>query len=304
MKAFHSDQFVLPLPPGHRFPMAKYARLRERLSQEPRIRLNVPDAATDAELLTVHDADYHRRVVAGRLTAVEVRRIGFPWSPQMVERSRRSVGATLAAARSALSHGVAANLAGGTHHASADRGQGYCVFNDAAVAIGTLRDEGRIGRAVVWDCDVHHGNGTAMIFADDPATMTVSLHGAKDFPAIKPPSTLDLPLPRGTDDRAYLQALRIASTEILERHRTEGPFDLMVYLAGADPLATDTLGSLALTKGGLRRRDRHVMDTAAAMNVPVAICMGGGYSPNIDDIVDAHASTILVATEYERTPAA
>ena len=298
MIAYHSDQFELPLPPGHRFPMAKYARLRERLSRAPAIELCVPEPATDDQLLTVHTPDYIARVTEGRLRSDEVRRIGFPWSPGLVERSRRSVGATLSAARVALVDGVAANLAGGTHHASADRGQGYCVFNDAAVTIGTLRAEGLVGRAAVWDCDVHHGNGTAAIFAGADDVMTVSLHGAKDFPAIKPPSTLDLPLARGTDDAGFLHAVRIAAGEITRSHWDEGRFDLMVYLAGADPLATDSLGSLAVSKAGLRERDRLVFETAVDLRTPVAVCMGGGYSPRIDDIVDAHAATVLTAARY------
>lgn len=298
MLAFHSDQFELPLPPGHRFPMAKYERLRRRLEFEASVQLCVPEPATDEQLRLAHCPDYVRRVVDGRLSPTEVRRIGFPWSRKMVERSRRSVGATLGAARAALVDGTAANLAGGTHHASADRGQGYCIFNDAAVTIRTLQAEGQITRAVVWDCDVHHGNGTAAIFAGADDVMTVSLHGAKDFPAIKPPSTLDLPLARGTDDAGFLHAVRIAAGEITRSHWDEGRFDLMVYLAGADPLATDSLGSLAVSKAGLRERDRLVFETAVDLRTPVAVCMGGGYSPRIDDIVDAHAATVLTAARY------
>ena len=298
MLAFHSDQFELPLPPGHRFPMAKYERLRRRLEFEASVQLRVPEPATDEQLRLAHCPDYVRRVVDGRLSPTEVRRIGFPWSRKMVERSRRSVGATLGAARAALVDGTAANLAGGTHHASADRGQGYCIFNDAAVTIRTLQAEGQITRAVVWDCDVHHGNGTAAIFAGADDVMTVSLHGAKDFPAIKPPSTLDLPLARGTDDAGFLHAVRIAAGEITRSHWDEGRFDLMVYLAGADPLATDSLGSLAVSKAGLRERDRLVFETAVDLRTPVAVCMGGGYSPRIDDIVDAHAATVLTAARY------
>ena len=292
--AFHADQFVLPLPPGHRFPMDKYRRLRERLAAAPQITLRTPEPATDADLLTAHTADYVARVIEGRLTSAEVRRIGFPWSPGMVERSRRSVGATLSAARAALCDGAAANLAGGTHHASADRGQGYCVFNDAAVTIGALRRDGLIGRAAVWDCDVHHGNGTAAIFAGDDDVFTISLHGAKDFPAVKPPSDLDLPLAAGTDDRGYLHAVRIAARELA----AQPPVDLLIYLAGADPLSTDGLGSLAVSKPGLRQRDRIVFDTARELRLPVAVAMGGGYSPRIDDIVDAHEQTVLLAAEY------
>ena len=298
MLAFHSDQFELPLPPGHRFPMAKYERLRRRLEFEASVQLCVPEPATDEQLRLAHCPDYVRRVVDGRLSPTEVRRIGFPWSRKMVERSRRSVGATLGAAQAALVDGTAANLAGGTHHASADRGQGYCIFNDAAVTIRTLQAEGQITRAVVWDCDVHHGNGTAAIFAGADDVMTVSLHGAKDFPAIKPPSTLDLPLARGTDDAGFLHAVRIAAGEITRSHWDEGRFDLMVYLAGADPLATDSLGSLAVSKAGLRERDRLVFETAVDLRTPVAVCMGGGYSPRIDDIVDAHAATVLTAARY------
>ena len=294
MIAFHSDQFELPLPEGHRFPMAKYERLRRRLAANRAIELRVPEPATDSQLLTAHEPDYLARVKEGRLTREEVRRIGFPWSPQMVERSRRSVGATLSAARVALQQGVAVNLAGGTHHAMAGRGQGYCVFNDAGVTIGTLREEGLISRAVVWDCDVHHGNGTAAIFAADEETFTISLHGAKDFPAKKPPSDLDFPLPPGTGDRDYLASLRIAAAALADRPRP----DLLIYLAGADPLASDALGSLSLSKGGLLQRDRIVLETAAERRIPVAIAMAGGYSPRIDDIVDVHEATVKLAATF------
>ena len=278
--------------------MAKYERLRRRLEQEPSIELRLPEPATDEQLMRAHCPDYVHRVVAGRLSPTEVRRIGFPWSRKMVERSRRSVGATLGAARAALTDGAAANLAGGTHHASSDRGQGYCIFNDAAVTIRTLQADGQITRAVVWDCDVHHGNGTAAIFSGCDDVMTVSLHGAKDFPAVKPPSTLDLPLARGTDDAGFLHAVRLAAAEIKRSHWDDGRFDLMIYLAGADPLATDALGSLAVSKLGLRERDRLVLETAIELGTPVAVCMGGGYSPRIDDIVDAHAATVLAAARY------
>jgi acetoin utilization deacetylase AcuC-like enzyme len=207
VKAFYTDQFVLPLPEGHRFPMAKYSLLRRRVAESGLIApddLRVPHAATDEEILRAHSADYLRRVVEGRLTAAEVRRIGFPWSPAMAERSRRSNGATIEACRAALAEGAAVNLAGGTHHAFRDCGEGYCVFNDSAVAARAMQAEGRACRVVVLDCDVHQGNGTAAIFRDDPTVFTFSIHGAKNFPLRKEVSDLDVGLPDGCGDAEYL----------------------------------------------------------------------------------------------------
>jgi acetoin utilization deacetylase AcuC-like enzyme len=301
VKLFFTDHFELPLPAGHRFPMAKYGQLRQFVAASPwasGCEFHVPDAATDQQLCLAHSADYVRRVATGQLTAPEIRRIGFPWSLAMVERSRRSVGATIAAGRAALDEGVAASLAGGTHHASADAGEGFCVFNDVAVAARTLQHESRIGRAVVIDCDVHQGNGTASIFADDPSVFTFSIHGAKNFPLRKFPGDLDVALPDGTSDAAYLQAL----DEALDRIFVDHPFDLAFYLAGADPFEGDRLGRMQLTKRGLRERDRRVLTRCRQISLPVAVVMAGGYAHRIEDIVDIHAATIRTAIELAGIP--
>lgn len=295
MHLYYSDHFELPLPPGHRFPMDKYRRLRHHLATNNFHRndpLLIPPAASDEQLARCHDTGYIRRVEAGTLSAAEVRRIGFPWSPKMVERSRRSSGATIAASRAALRDGYAANLAGGTHHAMKDCGEGYCVFNDAAVAIRTLQFEGLIKRACVIDLDVHQGNGTASILAGDDSAFTFSMHGAKNFPLRKFPSDLDVELPDGTGDDAYLDALRSG----LQRVFAAGPFDLAIYLAGADPYEGDRLGRLSLTMKGLQARDEMVLDTCAQQGVPVALAMAGGYAPDIDAIVSIHAATIAAAS--------
>jgi acetoin utilization deacetylase AcuC-like enzyme len=294
MKLFYADHFVLPLPPGHRFPMEKYARLRTRLQAGGLFSAEdfcVPEAAADATLLHAHDAGYLARVTAGTLDATEIRRIGFPWSAAMVERSRRSAGATLAACRAALTDGCAANLAGGTHHAHRDFGSGFCVFNDAAVAALALLAEGCARRVAVIDCDVHQGDGTATILAGHPATFTLSLHGAKNFPFRKARSDLDIELPDGTTDAAYLAALDEGLAAVFDGFRP----DLAIYLAGADPYEGDRLGRLALTRAGLAERDRRVLTACRSAGVPVAIAMAGGYAHHIDDTVAIHAATVEMA---------
>ncbi len=294
MRIYYSDQFVLPLPPGHRFPMAKYALLRQRVADAALVAktaLLAPPAARDEELLRAHDAAYLARVARGALAPEELRRIGFPWSLQMVERSRRSAGATLAACRAALAEGCGVNLAGGTHHAFRDRGEGYCVFNDAAVAARAMQAEGRVERVVIIDCDVHQGNGTAAILAGDDSVFTFSIHAAKNFPFRKEASDLDVELPDGTGDAAYLEALEPALAEALARSRPE----LAIYLAGADPWRDDRLGRLALSKPGLLARDRLVLEALRARGVPAAVCMAGGYGRVIEDTVDIHFQTVETA---------
>ena len=291
MKIFYTDQFVLPLPSGHRFPMAKYRLLRERVAAAEwiaRHELVVPHAATDEELCRAHDAEYVRRVQAGELMEREIRRLGFPWSPAMVERSRRSSGATIEACRAALVDGAAVNLAGGTHHAFADAAEGFCVFNDSAVAARALRAEGRARRVVVIDCDVHQGNGTAAIAADDPRIFTFSIHGAHNFPLRKQISDLDIELPDGTGDDDYLAALDRGLYEALNRADAE----LAIYLAGADPFMGDALGRLALTKPGLLARDQLVTRRCKAAGLPIAVTMAGGYARDIQDTVDIHFQTV------------
>jgi acetoin utilization deacetylase AcuC-like enzyme len=296
MRIHYCDTFVLPLPEGHRFPMAKYRLLREAVEAEGiggEGALRVPEAAPDADLLRVHAPDWVQRVAAGTLAPAEIRRIGFPWSPGLVERSRRSVGGTLAAARAALEDGASANLAGGTHHAFPDRGEGFCVFNDVAVAIRALQAEGRVQRAAVVDLDVHQGNGTAAIFRDDPDVFTASVHGAGNFPFHKEPGDLDLPLPDGTGDAPFLAAVETALAAALDRGRPE----LLFYLAGADPFEGDRLGRLAVTREGLAERDRIVTETARRAGIPLAVVMGGGYAHDVADTVAIHLSSVRTAAD-------
>ncbi|WP_300318476.1 histone deacetylase [Accumulibacter sp.] len=294
MKLFYTDVFVLPLPAGHRFPMAKYARLRERLQASGEFAASdfaTPVAASREQLCRAHDARYVARVSAGELSAAEVRRIGFPWSREMVERSRRSAGATIAACRAALDDGCAVNLAGGTHHAHAAHGEGFCVFNDAAVAARVLLAEGLIERVAVVDCDVHQGNGTASICAGDAQIFTFSMHGARNFPFTKTASDLDIELPDGTEDADYLQQLAAALEQVFARGRPE----LVIYLAGADPFHDDRLGRLALSFDGLAARDAMVLTACRDRRVPVAVAMAGGYARQIDDTVRIHGRTVLTA---------
>jgi len=288
VKLYYADHFVLPLPPGHRFPMTKYRRLRERASELGGFELLEPDPATDEQLALAHDPDYIRRVASGAMDAREVRALGFPWSPELVERSRRSNGATIAAARSALADGAAGNLAGGTHHAQTAAAQGFCVFNDCAVAARVIQREGRIRRALVVDTDVHQGNGTAEILAGDDSVFTFSIHAARNFPVRKEPGDLDVPLDDGTTDEPYLEALERALDQSIARSRPE----LVFYLAGADPFAGDRLGRLSLSRSGLAERDRMVVDRCASLGLPVAVVMGGGYAPDVEDIVGIHLASI------------
>jgi acetoin utilization deacetylase AcuC-like enzyme len=295
MRLFPSDHYPLPLPAGHRFPAAKYAALRRRLEEHVAdgapFEFVEPHAATDEELLRVHERAYVGRVLAGTLAPDEIRRIGFPWSEALVERSLRSTGAAVDAAAAALEDGVAASLAGGTHHAGTNWGEGFCVFNDTAVAAREMQARGLVQRVVILDCDVHQGNGTAEIFAEDESVFTMSIHGERNFPVRKFASSLDVPLEDGTGDEAYLTALSPAVAEAFERGRP----DLVLYIAGADPYEGDRLGRLALTKPGLLARDRLVLDACHAAGVPVAIVCGGGYCDDIESIVDIHAATMLLA---------
>ena len=299
MKAFYSDQFVLPLPEGHRFPIQKYRLLRELLIAQAIIsaeNLIVPDAATDEQLTLVHDVDYVRKVQTGQLTDKEIRRMGFPWSPELVERSRRSVGGTINACRAALDDGIAANLAGGTHHAFPDFGAGFCVFNDVAVAARVMVAERRVKRVVIIDCDVHQGDGTAFIFAEDTRVFTFSIHGARNFPFRKQQSDLDIELEDDTGDADYLSALETGVHYAIELAEA----DLAIYLAGADPFVGDRLGRLAVSKTGLAARDRFVLGICRAKKLPVAVVMSGGYARNMQDIVEIHAETIRTAANFDQ----
>lgn len=307
MHAYYADQFVLPLPPGHRFPMAKYRLLRDQVAQQlPEVSLHEALPAADSELALAHDRAYIDAIAEGTLAPAAQREIGFPWSPAMAERARRSVGATVAAARAAMRGGLAGNLAGGTHHAQSGKGSGFCVFNDVAVAARVMQVEaaraaGRPSTArrmpvAVIDLDVHQGNGTAQIFRGDHSVFTLSLHGARNFPFRKEPGSLDVELPDGCSDADYLQALEHALQTL------DGQFQpqLVFYLAGADPHEGDRLGRLALTHDGLEARDRRVFEWAWQRRIPVAFVMAGGYGRNLDDTVLAQLNTWRVAWQYHQ----
>lgn len=289
-----SARYTFPLPEGHRFPVAKYAMLRDRVVAEGIVaadRVFDPDAATDEDLLLVHTAEYVQRFNDGRLDAAELRRIGFPWSPELVERSRRAVGGTLEASRHALRHGMAMNLAGGTHHAFADHGEGFCVYNDVAIAIRSLQRDNVISRAAVVDLDVHQGNGTHAILVGDPDVYTFSMHGGKNYPFHKVPGTLDIELPDHTGDEAYLEAL----TSALPRVLADAAPDIVFYIAGADPHEGDALGRLAMTFEGLVQRDNFVLTQCREVGIPVAVVIGGGYGRNVEDTVQVHVNTARIA---------
>ncbi len=303
MRAYYSDQFVLPLPEGHRFPMPKYRLLRDAVAtQLPQVTLCEAPPASEGELALAHSPAYVSAVLEGTLPAAAQREIGFPWSPRMAERARRSVGATIAASRSALSEGVAVNLAGGTHHAQHDKGSGYCVFNDVGVAASLMqaewhRQHRRLLRVAVVDLDVHQGNGTAAIFRDDPTVFTLSLHGARNFPFRKEAGDLDVELPDGCDDATYLAALDSALEHLLQVHR-HTPFGLLYFLAGADPHEGDRLGRLKLTTPGLIERDHRVFQAARAHGLPVVVMMAGGYGRVIDETVAVHLNTVRLALAH------
>ena len=293
LTVWSSARYTFPLPPGHRFPVEKYALLRERVVRDGTVapeRVLDPEAATDDMLRLVHTADYVGRFAAGELSPAEVRRIGFPWSPALVERSRRAVGGTVAAARHALSHGTAMNLAGGTHHAFADHGEGFCVFNDVAIAIRVLRAEGLIRRAAVLDLDVHQGNGTHALFAGDDTVFTFSMHGGRNYPFEKVAGTLDVELEDGTGDAEYLRLL----VELLPGVLHAAAPDLVFYLAGADPHEGDRLGRMKLTFAGLERRDAVVLQGCREVGLPVAVMIAGGYGRRIEDTVSVHAATARI----------
>jgi acetoin utilization deacetylase AcuC-like enzyme len=297
LTVWSSARYVFPLPEGHRFPVAKYALLREAVIAEgivPAERVLDPPRADEEALALVHTRDYLRRFREGTLDAAELRLLGFPWSEALVERSYRAVGGTIAAARHALATGVAMNLAGGTHHAFADHGEGFCVFNDVAVAIRLLRREGRLRRVAVIDLDVHQGNGTHAIFAGDADVFTFSMHGGRNYPFHKVAGTLDVELADGTGDEEYLATLADALPRVL----AAAVPDLVVYIAGADPHERDRLGRLALTFDGLARRDTMVLDGCREVGIPVAVTIGGGYGRRIEDTVHAHLRTVRVAARH------
>ena len=295
MRVFYSDRYVIPLPAHHRFPISKYASIRHQLDSDGTLAANRvfhPPLVERQDALLVHTADYYDRLLAGQLSEREVRRLGLPWSNLLVERSRASVGGTVAAARAALEDGVGANLGGGTHHAFKDHGEGFCVLNDIAIAICVLRAEGAISRALVVDLDVHQGNGTAAIFAHEPEVFTLSLHGEKNYPLMKEQSSLDVGLADGTQDDEYLYALALHLSGTLDRFQPEVVF----YQAGVDPFFDDRLGRLALTLQGLRWRDEMVLESCRARCIPCVITLGGGYARSLVNTVEAHCNTLRAAS--------
>lgn len=294
LHAWTSARYVVPLPPGHRFPIEKYERLRRRVVEDGLVvasHLHEPECVARDVLLRVHTADYVDRLTSGALTDAEIRRLGFPWSPHLVERSFRAVGGTCEAVDCALDTGLAINLAGGTHHAFPAHGEGFCVFNDVAVAIRQALARGRIARAAIIDLDVHQGNGTHAIFAGDPRVFTFSMHGKRNYPFRKVAGTLDIELEDGVGDEEYLAHL----SEALPRVLAGATPDLVVYLAGADPHEGDRLGRLALTFDGLARRDHMVLHAAREVGIPVAITIAGGYGRDVDTTVEVHCRTVRIA---------
>lgn len=297
LHAWSSAHYAIPLPDGHRFPIAKYAWLREAVLADGTVTpatLHDPARVDAVDVARVHDAAYLERLQQGTMPPAEQRRLGFPWSEGLVERSFRASGGTLEAAEHALTHGIAMNLAGGTHHAFAAHGEGFCVLNDIAIAIRALRARGRLRRAAVVDLDVHQGNGTHALCADDPDTFTFSMHGRRNYPFRKVPGRLDVELEDGTRDTEYLERL----AEALPRVLSEARADLVCYLAGADPHEGDALGRLGLSFDGLLRRDALVLEAARAVGIPVVIAIAGGYGRDIRDTVRIHANTARLASEF------
>lgn len=296
MQVFYSDHFVLPLPPEHRFPMQKYRLLRQKVSAIPGLILSQAPSATDSQLLLAHDPAYLQSLIRGTLDPRAQREIGFPWSEAMIERSRRSVGATIAASRVALQEGIAVNLAGGTHHAYRDHGSGFCVFNDVAVAARSLQRElGRRSMQIaIIDLDVHQGDGTASIFANDPTVYTFSMHGERNFPFHKQTSRLDIALPDGTEDDDYLEVLQ----QGLHTLESQCEPEFIFYLAGADPHVADRLGRMHLTDHGMKLRDAQVFAFARKHQLPIVITMAGGYGHDINTTVAIHLQTVQAAATH------
>ena len=297
MKAFYTDHFVLPLPSGHRFPMEKYSKLRNLVGTVEGIELVEAPAASDTQILYAHDPQYLIKIIQGNLDSKEQREIGFPWSEKMVERSRRSAGATVAACKAAMSEGVAVNLAGGTHHAYRDMGSGFRVFNDSAIAARALQKEvsSKLKIAII-DLDVHQGNGTASILQQDSSIFTLSMHGENNFPFKKEVSDLDFGLADECEDQTYLQALENCLDELDTRFRP----DSLIFLAGADPHEGDRLGRLKMSSEGMRLRDQAVLQYALDRNLPIALSMAGGYGKEIESTVQIHFQTIKTALQFQR----
>ena len=295
---FYSDPFTFPLPDGHRFPLEKYRKLRQLIQGSAlasQVDLQIPAPATKVQLARAHSAEYIEKVFEGTLSPAELRRIGFPYSPELVARSLRSVGGTLSAAHAALRAGIAMNLAGGTHHAHRAFGSGFCIFNDVAVAVRDLQHEAGHFPVLIIDCDVHQGDGTASIFQDDPLVFTFSIHAERNFPFRKASSDLDLPLADGSGDELYLAALNAFLPAFLDAVNVS----LVFFIAGADPYHGDALGRLALTRAGLAERDRLVMAACMGRRIPLAVVLGGGYAKPVSDTVEIHLETVRLAIESQ-----
>lgn len=290
LSLFYCDHYHFPLPPGHKFPLSKYRMLREELSRDSHFHLHPAGLAEREAILRVHGADYVNGFLDGSLDRLIMRRIGFPWSRELVDRTLGSVGSTLLATKAALQSGFGGTLAGGTHHAYKNEGSGFCVFNDLAISIALVRAEHGITKAAVIDLDVHQGDGTASLFAGDPNVFTLSLHGERNFPFRKQSSTLDIPLPDGTGDEEYLRLLQNALEQVWEFSP-----QIVFFQSGVDGLATDRLGRLALTLAGLAQRDAMVTNQTRQANLPLVITLGGGYSDPIENTVQAHAQTFRMA---------
>lgn len=291
LRAWTPARYGIPLPTGHAFPIAKYAAIRDGLLARGVLapeQLHEPERAERWVLTLVHTAEYLDAILDHGLTPSEERRLGFPWSPALRERSLRTAQGTLEAARDALDHGAGMNLAGGTHHAFADHGEGYCCLNDVALAIRVLQREGRVTRVAIVDLDVHQGNGTAKIFEHDPDVYTFSMHGARNFPFRKERSRCDVELNDGTGDAEYLALLDQHLDDVLDQSRPE----LVFYLAGSDPYAGDRFGRLALSADGLRARDRRVFTACLRRSIPVVLTLAGGYARDFTDIVNLHCNTV------------
>lgn len=298
MKIFYTDTFKIPLPAKHSFPKNKYPLLRKRISEQlgnQAVDMIIPDPATDEDILRAHDVAYFRRFVNGELTDKEIRRVGLPWSPQIVQRASHSIGGTIAACRVSLAEGVAVNLGGGTHHAFSDYGQGYCYLNDSVIAARAMQAKGLAKKVLIVDCDVHQGNGTAAILKNDPTIFTFSIHGKNNFPYHKETSDLDIELEDKTDDVPYLKALDKGLDESIPKSGA----DLVIYLAGADPYLDDRFGRLSLTKAGVAQRDALVFQHCQRAGLPVAVTLAGGYAPLVQDTVDINFQTILSALKFK-----
>jgi acetoin utilization deacetylase AcuC-like enzyme len=297
LHCWSSAQYVINLPAGHRFPIAKYGLLRDAVLAEGVVSadaLHDPERAPIDDVRRVHEAEYIERLVRGTMPVAEQRALGFPWSEGLVERSFRAAGGTLEAALRAHASGIAMNLAGGTHHAFATHGEGFCVLNDVAIAVRALRARAMLRRVAVVDLDVHQGNGTHSIFANDDDSYTFSMHGRRNYPFRKVAGRLDIELEDGTEDTTYLEKLADALPGVLAESRA----DMVFYLAGADPHEGDTLGRLKLSFDGLMRRDALVLEATRAVGVPVTIMIAGGYGANILDTVRVHVNTAKVARSF------